>query len=205
MRNHGFRHLFMAAAFINFFLIPSIVLLPFFVEDFLMATPDWYGYIVASLGAGAMVGYVFAGTVRLKGKTRSNLVLVSLVLMSALFGVLGLIESKVPAMVDFFVVGLLNGFININIVTILQQTTPSKIRGRVFGVLTTLSGGLVPLAMGLTGVIADLLDQNIPLILILSGSISAVLCGVLAFSAEFRRFMAYEPVVDSGDMESQQS
>ena len=76
---------------------------------------------------------------------------------------------------------------------LIQQTTPDWIRGRVFAVLTTIAGALTPVAMGLTGVIADLLNQNIPLVLIGGGALSAVSCIILAFSRAFREYLAYEP------------
>ncbi len=191
-RNIGLRNLFLVAAFLNFLLVPIIVLLPFFVEDFLHATPDWFGYMMAALGIGSMVGYLFAGTLRLRGPVRSALVIAAIVTMSILFGLLGLVTSRVVALVVFTLMGIVNGFVNISIGTIMQATTPSEIRGRVFGLLGTLAGGLTPIAMGLSGVVADLLNQNIPLIILLCGGASTLLSLAVAFNAPFRAFLAYE-------------
>ena len=92
-----------------------------------------------------------------------------------------------------FMGGVMGGFFNVNLLTILQQTTPDWIRGRVFAVLTTISGGLTPVAMGMTGVITDLLNQNVPLVLIAGGALSFFSCVILTFSRAFREYMAYEP------------
>ncbi|MDD5091236.1 MAG: MFS transporter, partial [Candidatus Wallbacteria bacterium] len=58
----GMRNMYLVAAVLNFFLVPVIVLLPFYVEDFLKAGTVWYGYLMAAFGAGSLIGYLFAGT-----------------------------------------------------------------------------------------------------------------------------------------------
>lgn len=188
----GLRHLFIAAAILNFFGAPFIVLLPFYVEDFLKARPDWYGFLLAGFGVGSMIGYLAAGAFKLSGKVRSIIIIFALVLNSVGFALLGVILIPIVSLILMFLIGTLNGFININIITILQITTPTEMRGRVFGLLGTISAGLMPISMGLTGVVADITKQNIPLIYIACGGISALLSIVVSLSKEFRRFLAYE-------------
>ena len=65
------------------------------------------------------------------------------------------------------------------------------IRGRVFGLLGTLSAGLMPLSLGLSGVVADLLDRNIPLIYIASGLCLLALMPPLIFNKSFHSLMAF--------------
>ena len=191
-RRRGLRDLTLAAAFLNFFLVPIVVLLPFYIEDTLSASVDWYGFIIASLGLGALIGYVGAGTIKVTGRTRSWMMIGSLILMSLLFAALGLATTKLTALVLMFLTGILNGYININIATTMQLTTPSEIRGRVFGLLGTVSAGLTPISMGLSGVVADALDQNIPLIFMACGLITALLSIAVSFGREFRQFLTCE-------------
>ncbi len=189
----GMRNLFFAAAFLNFFLVPVIVLMPFYVEDVLGARTDWYGYLIAGFGLGSMVGYAVAGTVRFRGPVRAMLIVGALVGMAILLGALGLVRRAPFALALMLLTGVLNGYININIATILQLTTPSEIRGRVFGLLGTLAGGLAPIAMGLSGVVADLLDRNVPLIYVVCGGITAALSILVSTGPAFRAFLAFEP------------
>ncbi len=198
-KNKGMRYLFVAAATLNFFVTPILILLPFYVEDFLGAREDWFGYLIAGLGAGAMLGYLAASTLKTHGMRRTRLVSLSLIAMSCCFGALGLISHAPTALALFVVTGVLNGYLNINIATILQLTTPSEIRGRVFALLGTLSGGLAPIAMGLSGVVADLLDRNIPLIFGICGVVALILSIILASNKDFRLFLAYEPVREPAD------
>ena len=95
--------------------------------------------------------------------------------------------------------GLVQGFVTVNITTILQITTPGEIRGRIFGILATISSSLAPLAMGLAGVIADLVDQNIPAIYIVSGAIMTVVVVIVSFNPHFRKFLASDGELESSD------
>ena len=82
------------------------------------------------------------------------------------------------------------GFVGVTTVTILQSATPPEMRGRVFGLLGTLSSGLMPLSMGLSGVFADLVDQDIPMVFLICGAITAILSVVVGFSSDFRIYLA---------------
>jgi DHA3 family macrolide efflux protein-like MFS transporter len=187
----GLRNLLLGATLLNFFSMPIILLLPFYVEDFLHATPDWYGFILASFGVGAMIGYLFAGTVKLSGSARSWLMVTLLFVQTLALGGLGLISARFWALVMMLFIGIMNGIFNVNVTTILQISTPSAIRGRVFGLLSTLANGLSPIAMALSGVIADLVNQNVPVIYVTCGAITATLSIPLALNREFREFLGF--------------
>ena len=192
-QNKGMRDLFFTATLLNFFLVPGMVLTPFFVEDYLMANSDWYGYIIAGMGLGSIIGFAIAGSIKVSGPVRSNMNITAIILLTLFLTLFGFIRAKELAVVNMLMSGIMAGFFNVNLLTILQQTTPDWIRGRVFAVLTTIGGALVPVAMGMTGVITDMLNQNVPLVLIAGGVLSTVLCVMLAFSRAFREYMAYEP------------
>jgi MFS family permease len=187
----GLRNLLLGATLLNFFSMPIILLLPFYVEDFLHATPDWYGFILAGFGLGAMMGYLFAGTVKLTGSVRSWLMVTLLFVQTLSLGALGLITARFVALVLMFFIGIMNGIFNVNVTTILQVSTPSGIRGRVFGLLSTLANGLSPIAMALSGVVADLVNQNVPVIYVTCGAITATLSIPLALNREFRDFLSF--------------
>ena len=188
----GIRALFFAAAFINFFAIPIFVLLPFYVEDHLNATPDWYGFILAAFGFGTLIGYGIAGGVKISSHIRSKAIISALVLMSFCLPILSILREPVLALVLMIIIGALSGFFHIHIYTLLQIAIPSEMRGRVFVLLITLTGGLAPISMGLSGVIADLVNQNIPLIYAVSGIITLSLTILTSFSRNFRSFLRSE-------------
>jgi len=190
-RDRGLRHLFFAAAALNFFAMPILVLLPFYVADFLNATADWYGFLLAAAGLGSMIGFGLFGWLKLDGRRRSITMVAALLLLSGTFAALGLLSSRWSALALLIGTGLTSGFFNVGIATILQATTPSEIRGRVFGLLGTLSMALMPISMGLAGFVADAMDHNIPLIYLACGTATLLAATVLTMSTDFRAFMAF--------------
>ncbi len=191
----GLKKLVLLSSFLSFFMMPIIVLLPFYVENFLKVTADWYGFLLAIYGIGSLVGSVIAGIVKLDGKKRGYSMITLMIFESVIYGSLGLASSPYQAMVLAISAGMMSGFVLINVTTLLQLTTPTRIRGRVFGFLATLSGGLSPLGMGLGGVIFDMTGQNIPVIYFGCGAIMTLLSLIVATSTDFRKYLAY--VVES--------
>lgn len=188
----GLRNLVIVSAFLNFFTIPVITLMPFYVEDTLQASTDWYGFILAIYGIGALLGYLFAGLIKQSGQSRGKMMVGFIILESIGFGLLGLVRGPVVAMGLAALGGFVGGFVAVNITTIIQIKTPNEIRGRVFGLLSTIAGALSPIGMGLAGVVADLTGKNIPLIYISCGLIMTILSAVISTNREFREFLVYE-------------
>jgi MFS family permease len=88
--------------------------------------------------------------------------------------------------------GAASGFVMVNVSTILQLTTPSEIRGRVFGLLATISACIAPLGMGLAGAVAWLLEKNIPLIYLACGVCMVLVTLVASSLSSFRRYLAFD-------------
>ena len=86
-----------------------------------------------------------------------------------------------------FVNAILNTFIN----TILQLTTPQAKRGKVFGLLITIAGGLMPIAYATGGVLAEF----IPVRVLISGSFALVSLFFipLLVSPSFRAYLKFNP------------
>ncbi len=197
-RQKGLREVILAATLINFFTVPIILLLPFFVESHLNLGDtyrQWFGVLLACYSIGSIFGYVFAGVSKSSGRLRGNLMMLFIILASAAHGFLGLTSHIYVALLLAFIGGFFSGYVSVNITTILQWTTPSEIRGRVFGVLTTLVGAVTPIAMGLSGIVADLVHQNIPMIFVYCGAIMAVSSMLIALNKNYRAYLSYEPAV----------
>jgi DHA3 family macrolide efflux protein-like MFS transporter len=177
------------------------ILLPFYVEDFLGARTDWFGFLLAAQGVGSLAGFILAGSLKISGRIRSRLIIFCIFAMASLVGVLGLIRNPFIAIAMFLLIGVLSGMANIYIITILQLTTPSGIRGRVFGLLGTISAGITPIAMGMAGIVADLMDHNIPFIYGFCGVTTALLSLLVSLSRDYREYLAYEPVRPSAETE----
>lgn len=189
----GLRGLVLLSTLANFFNVPIIVLLPFYIEDFLALTPDWYGYLIAAFSAGTMGGYLLAGALPLRGRGRGALALLCMALEPIVYIAVVLLGSPVPALVLVGIAGVASGCVIISITTVLQIATPSELRGRVFGLLATISGTLVPIATGLSGIVADLTGQRIPLIYLVCSVAMLLVALLTAASPRIRAFLSTEP------------
>ena len=195
-RRAGLRELVFVSSFLTFFTMPIIILMPFFVEDWLGMTPDWYGFMMASFGVGSLAGFLAAGSIKLTSRTRHRAIITILLAQSVGYGLIGMVREPMLVLVLAFAGGALNGFITVHITTMVQITTPTNIRGRVFGLLATISGGLAPISMGLAGIVADLINQNIPLMYMACGVAMVSLSLIIAFNRDFRHFVRS---VDAGE------
>lgn len=191
--NTGLTQLLLIAAFLNFFMAPIAGLFPFYVEDHLKLDPGWYGYLIASFGVGNLVGYLLIGTVRAPGKARAGLIIAFIALLSLFYGMLGVVNTPMTVVVFIMGIGAASGFINVSIMTVLQITTPTEIRGRVFGLLQMISACLLPIGIGLAGATASLVGNNIPLIYLFCGACMGLVALLASVLSELRRYLAFEP------------
>jgi MFS family permease len=149
----GLTSLVIVATLANFFAAPFIVVLPFFVEDTLRATSDWFGYLVASVGAGGLVGYAVAGSLR--RAHGAAVLLACLCAMSVCIATLALVSRPFEAVALFVATGATGAIFNVGVVTVLQRRTADAFRGRVFGMVQALAMATTPVSMLLAGFVAD--------------------------------------------------
>ncbi|MEA2604977.1 MAG: transporter, family, macrolide efflux protein [Acidobacteriota bacterium] len=189
----GLRYVVFLAPLDSFFMITIVVLLPFYVEDFLHVTPDWYGFLVAAFGGGSLVGSLVAGATKLTGRRRTWAYLACAAGFGAAAIAFGFARSPWVAMALIFAAGVMSGFNTIQALSLAQLTTPSELRGRVLGLLETLGLSTMPLAAATAGIVADLVHRNIPLVYFGCGVALVVVALVLAGKREVREFLAHEP------------
>ncbi|HEV2852272.1 MAG TPA: MFS transporter [Thermoanaerobaculia bacterium] len=196
----GLRYLLLLSPLDSFFMIMIVVLLPFFVEDFLRVAPDWYGFLVAAFGGGSFLGSIVAGATNVTGRRRTWAYLACAGGFGAAAITFGFVRSPWLALGWLFVAGVMSGFNTIHALSLAQVSTPSELRGRVLGLFETLGFSTMPLAAGTAGVVADLLGRNIPLVYLGCGGALLAVALVQAGKREVREFLAYEPSQALGEV-----
>ena len=202
-RKPGLKALLLFFSLQGFFLAPMGVMLPFFVENTLGATVDWFGYMMAGAAFGALCGGMMGGFLPIKAAVRSKLVLTGLVVVSLLFMSFGYSSTPLLAVGVQFLIGLIMGAFGVLLTLVMQLGTPANFRGRVFGLMGTLTGALAPISLGLSGLFIELLDRDMPLIFVICGGSMLVCVPIIAFNRGFHQLMATEVAApDLPDSES---
>jgi MFS transporter, DHA3 family, macrolide efflux protein len=186
----GMRTVFYTMTLFQLLMVPMVILFPFYVDQQLRAGPQWYGFLLAASGFGSLVGYAVGGGAKVSGEVASRMILVATLAMSFLLLSLAAVSNPWIALLLVGAVGTTSGFNAVRLMTILQMAIPSEIRGRVLGVLMTITQGLAPFAMALTGVLADLAKRNIAAIYLGCGSAAAILSVNIIFRRDCRGFLA---------------
>jgi DHA3 family macrolide efflux protein-like MFS transporter len=188
--NVGMRDFVLMASVVNFLAAPAFILFPFFVDLYMKVGAQWYGFIVAGVGVGSVLGFLLAGALPLKGEQRARALLTAMVMYPASASLLIFLRSPVPVLLAVGVSGIAVGFINVFFITSLQRSTPPELRGRVMGFLGTLAGGLMPLGMALGGVAGDLTNKNVPLVIGVCAALTLLATLTLGFRRPCREFLA---------------
>jgi len=184
-----------ASALFNALLMPITVLLPVYATTYLLADVRWYGFLLASISAGALTGCALAGTMRLSGPSRRSVLVTAFVALALALAVLGQIRSRWIALAIAFTTGVLAGIINVLVVSIVQRRASGEFRGRVIGLHTMMTRVLVPIGMVGGGAIADLTGRNVPLVYAICGGTLALTSVILlAVRPTTRAFLASSDV-----------
>ena len=191
--NRGMRLLLLTASVFNFFIVPVFVLLPFYAEDQLQAGAAWYGFLLAALSGGSILGYLLAGTLSPSGRARGALVIGSFLGAAILMACLGFTTVPFVALGLMVGVGVLSGLINVSVMTLFQVRALPEMRGRVMSLVITLASAVAPLGMLLGGIVGDATQKNLPLIFAGCGIGAAAVLLVAAASQSFRAFLS-EPL-----------
>ncbi|NTW01641.1 MAG: MFS transporter, partial [Oscillochloris sp.] len=194
---HGLRDLVLATSVSSFFSAPLLLLLPFYVKEYLGLPEDWYGYLLATTGIGSILGYVLISIRPITGVPRMVVMLIAMFLESTLYAILVLTHRPAIALVLAFFVGALTALVTVNISTMVQLRTPAELRGRVGSLLSTISGVVTPIAFGLSGIVADATNRNLQLIYLSCSGVLACVVLLIAANPHIRAFLAYDPPADA--------
>lgn len=130
------------------------VALPTLAHNQFMAGASGYGLLLATFGAGSLLGGLIAGGL---GKIAHRGIL-----MLTLVMILGILYSLVPfagglqgAALLIGSAGFTNGMLTVLAFTIMQQQAPRHLLGRLMGVFLFASLGLYPFSVALAGIVSS--------------------------------------------------
>jgi len=149
------RTLMLLALALNFALNgPAGVGIPWLAQQRFDSGPVGLGLMEAGWAAGALVGIILAGNVRLE---RQGRVVVGAVAAAGLMMVaVGALSSMAVVVAALAVMGVSIGYVNVVAVSWLQGRVQPSMVGRVMSIVMLMSFGVTPLSLGLSGALLDL-------------------------------------------------
>lgn len=186
----GLRYILLMAAVVNFFGFVAITdFLPFFQR-----TPHlgagYYGVAMACFMGGSMAGFLVSSIVTFAARRRL-LYFIGSNALSCFCLIAAINQTVFAVMVPLTIFGgFFNAIVNVMLISAVQATTPSEMRGKVMAFMGMTTQGLTPFAMALGGVIAGFL----PIRLIISTCffIIFILFTPFYFVQSFGSFIGYE-------------
>ncbi len=147
VRNHNFlASVMVMALFLNFFVTgPLSIGIPLMVKDVFHEDALGLTTLEVSLGAGALLGSILLASIGAIKKP-GYLMLASITLFGGLYAISGLGIGLYINAGLFLCIGFLLQFVNVPLITMVQQTTDQAMIGRVLSLLMTVSTGLVPIS-----------------------------------------------------------
>jgi MFS family permease len=158
------------------------VLVPLFVREVLHEGVHVFGLLMASLGAGAVVGAIAVATL---GYGRPPLAAVVVPGLGVALAILSLafVRHFALAAIVLFLVGIMQIVFQNGCNTIVQVTVPDELRGRVMGVYMMVFAGATPVGASLIGLVAE--GAGVPAACLVGGGLALV--GVLLQLTRWRR------------------
>ncbi|MGQ0551428.1 MAG: MFS transporter [Armatimonadota bacterium] len=102
------------------------------------------GMMFSGLGAGGLIGILLFGRYG-RRVSRRALFAAGFIGVACGYGILLVMPGRTVAIAAFVLAGIAAGPINPLLLTVFQDRTPARLRGRVFGLLTSVAWSIIPL------------------------------------------------------------
>ena len=161
VRDPFLRFLFVLLAVANFAFGGAIAVgIPFLADTRFPGGAAAYGLIISGYAGGNLLGIILSGSLpRLNARVIKLCMVAMFLAFSIGIGALAWINGVWFAMADLSIMGVLNGYLGILLITELQRNTPREMLGRLMSLILLASMGLTPLAQAISGAV---LRWNVP-------------------------------------------
>lgn len=169
---------------INILLAPFNVFMPVYADKVLKSGEQGYSFMGMAIMVGTMLGAIIVGQLGHRFK-RSTKIIGGFVLFGASIGMLGFVNSLIPAILLCTITGACIPVISATGMATVQEYTPREKMGRVSSTITTLALLGMPMGYAISGVVGE--NLNVQLTFALLGALITFIAIPPLFSKEFRR------------------
>lgn len=166
---------------VSFCVFNFTVYVPLVVRDVLGLGAEGFGFLMASLGVGAVSGALTLGTLGSQRPPRPLMFVAAALACGGLLG-LSVVRAFWPAVAMLFVTGFFGIMLVVSCNTTMQLASTDALRGRVMSIYTLVWGGVFPIGAFLVGAMSE--RWGVQRALMTNGSIG--LAGVAALLGWWR-------------------
>jgi len=163
---------------------PIIIGVPVLADERLPNGAAAFGILMSAYGAGSLIGIILSALLpQPPQKWFGTLLFLAVTLMGLLMAALAFVYTLWLGITLLFLSGLIDGWVIIQFTTWLQRRSPEKLLGRIMSLLMFAFVGLAPVA---DTIIGGLIEWNLNAVLLICGSLLALIALVAAFQAPIR-------------------
>lgn len=132
---------------------PAAVGTPWLAEVRFHAGPAGLGLMAAAWAAGALVGTLAAGNIRVR--RQGHVLLASVAVAGVAMMVVGSAQTMPIVVLALAVMGVAIGYVNIVAISWMQARVTTDMVGRVMSLAMLMGFGITPISLGLAGALID--------------------------------------------------
>ena len=177
-----------------FFAIFNILMKPWFNMDPSLGVAR-FGIITAFESVGMIIASIVLTNIKIKAENRSKVMLSALFLQTVFF-LLGVLINKFYIIcICFFIACFFNTVSNTVSMSAMMLTIPQDMRGKVLSIITTCCMGIQPIGTLIGGVLGDIFDPRIVMIICFSICIIGTI--PIFFSKSTKKILNYNPEIET--------
>jgi len=182
-------------AFETFLIVPIFILIPMLVKNVLNETVNWVAVFEIALSIGA-VSMALLMSFRERYRNFYNKYATGIFLIGlSMLGLAFILNEYIMAVIIFLVGALFAALMALSFM-MFQHVVPDDLKGRFFGIISTIAAGMAPLSYMYVGFMSDVL--SIEAVLVINGLGALLLAGVILVVPRLKQHIGYDEVEDEG-------
>lgn len=184
---------------ISWFLGTLMVILPFMVQHFFNAELVLYGYLLAGLSAGSILGAISAGILfnkKINPKKHNTLLKLAVVAIPITYINIVAVNKIYMGALLLFLFGFFYSFTGNTIMTRLHMLCENEFRGRVLSNLTMFITLIVSISGYIGGIVIDGFNKNIVVSQLCLGAIGFFIVYLLIKQKKIENFIGFSVNID---------
>lgn len=150
-------YMFLILSALNFLFVgPFMVGIPVISNTRLAEGAAAFGILMAAFGVGNLTGIIASGMLKLKPEKLGIVAVIVTALFGIGLGLIGFITSTWTGAAILAVLGILNGYVGVVLITLMQKNAPPEMICRLMSLAMFAVMGMVPVSQAISGALINI-------------------------------------------------